>query len=123
MAMEWMAAGRPPSQQPVIEKLALRSLGRAAGSCPEHPQVELLRLVYTDELQLDVDNAADYLARHPNSADLYLAIAELHAGAGSDRRARAHAREAVLLDPLGTATRCRAQTILGSPEGQESDCP
>ncbi len=113
----------PPSQQPVIEKLALRSLGWAAESCPEHPQVELLRLIYTDELQLDVGNAADYLARHPNSAELYLAVAELHAGKGSNRRARSHAREATLLDPLGAATRCRAQTILGSPEGQDSACP
>lgn len=113
----------PPSQQPVVEKLALRSLGRAAESCPQHPHVELLRLIYTDELELDIDNAADYLDRHPNSADLYLAVAELYAAAGDHRRARAHAREASLLDPLGEATRCRTRALLESPGGQESDCP
>lgn len=113
----------PPSQQSVIEKLALRSLGRAAESCPEHPQVELLRLIYTNELQLDVGNAADYIARHPNSAELYLAVAELHAEAGSNRRARAYAREAALLDPLGAAIRCRARALLESPGAQENDCP
>jgi hypothetical protein len=69
----------PSSQQPVIERLAVRSLGLAAGSCPHHPHVELLRLLNTGELPLDVDSSSRYLARHPNSADLYLAVAELHA--------------------------------------------
>ena len=97
----------PASQQPVIEALALRSLGRAAGSCPDHPDVELLRLIYTGDLPLDTDNAPRYLARHPNSADLYLAVAELYGDAGSRRRARAYSREAVLLDPLGEAAKVR----------------
>jgi TolB-like protein len=113
----------PASQQPVVEKLALRSLHRAAGSCPLHPDIELLRLIHTNELELDIDNAADYLDRHPNSVELYLAVAELHAAAGSHRRARAHAREAALLDPLGEATRCRTQALLESPAAQDSDCP
>ena len=113
----------PPSQQPVVEKLALRSLGRAAESCPLHPDVELLRLVHTNELELDIDSAADYLDRHPNSVELYLAVAELHAAAGSHRRARAHAREASRLDPLGDATRCRTKALLESPDSQDSDCP
>ena len=73
-------------------------------------------------LQLDVDNAAGYLSRHPNSADLYLAVAELHAEEGQDRRVRALAREALLLDPLGAETRCRAQRLLVSADGETSDC-
>jgi TolB-like protein len=113
----------PESQKPVIEKLARRSLGRAAASCPEHPRVELLRLIYTDELQLNVDNAAEYLARHPNSADLYLAVAELQENAGSHRKARVHAREAVRLDPLGKPTRCRAQALAGASDAGQDDCP
>jgi TolB-like protein len=107
----------PSSQQPVIERLAVRSLGLAAGSCP------LLRLLNTGELPLDVDSSSRYLARHPNSADLYLAVAELHDEEGSHRRARTHAREAVKLDPLGTATRCRAQPLLGSSGVGQGDCP
>ena len=113
----------PESQKPVIGKLAVRSLGRAAAICPDHPHVELLRLLNTGELQLDVDNAAGYLERHPNSADLYLAVADLHAEAGSSRRARAHAREAALLDPLGEATRCRARALLEPAGDDERECP
>ena len=111
----------PPSQQPVVERLALRSLGRAAENCPQHPDVELLSLIHRDEL--DIDYAAEYLERHPNSADLYLAVAELYAAEGSPSRAQPHAREASLLDPLGRATRCRALALSGSPVGQASDCP
>ena len=97
----------PDSQKSVIEKLAMRSLGRAAASCPDHPNVELLRLLNTGELPLSFENAARYVARHPNSADLYLAVADLYTEAGSQRLARAHAREAALLDPLGTEGRER----------------
>lgn len=113
----------PESQKPVIEKLARRSLGRAAASCPDHPHVELLRLLHTGELPLDVDTAARYLARHPNSADLYIVVAELHENAGSERRSRAHAREAMLLDPLGEPTRCRAQALLGESDAGQGVCP
>jgi TolB-like protein len=113
----------PEAQKSVVEQLATRSLGRAAASCPDHPHVELLRLLNTGELALDADNAAEYLARHPNSADLYLAIADLHAEAGSHRRARAHAREAAALDPLGEATRCRTKALLGARDEGKGDCP
>ena len=112
----------PASQQQVVERLAVRSLERAAAACPEHPQVELLRLLYTDELELDVDNAADYLARHPNAADLYLAVARSYKAAGSQRKAQVNAREAALLDPLGAETRCRAQTLLESADTEAGDC-
>jgi TolB-like protein len=112
----------PSSQKTVIQKLAMRSLALASASCPGHPHVELLQLLNTNELQLDVDNAAGYLSRHPNSADLYLAVAELHAEEGQDRRVRALAREALLLDPLGAETRCRAQRLLVSADGETSDC-
>jgi len=113
----------PESQKPVIERLAVRSLGRATASCPEHPDVELLRLLNTGELPLSADNAARYLARHPNSAELYLAVAEFYAAAGSDRQGRAHAREAVLLDPLGEGTRCRATALLEPAGDAAVECP
>ena len=113
----------PESQRPVIDKLARRSLGRAAASCPDHPHVELLRLLHTGDLPLDVDTAAEYLARHPNSADLRLAVAELHESAGSKRGADAHAREAMLLDPLGEPTRCRADAFLRASGAGQGDCP
>ena len=113
----------PESQKPVIERLAVRSLGRAAASCPEHPDVELLRLLNTGELPLSEENAAGYLARHPNSSALYLAVAEFYAAAGSDRQARAHAREAVLLDPLGETTRCRTGVLLEPEKDAVNECP
>ncbi len=112
----------PSSQKPVVHKLAMRSLSLAAASCPGHPHVELLRLLNTNELELDVDHAANYLTTHPNSADLYLAAAELHAKAGIDRRVRALVREALLLDPLDADTQCRAQGLLESPDGEAHDC-
>ncbi len=112
----------PESQKPVIERLAVRSLGRAAASCPVHPDVELLRLLNTGELPLSVENAARYLARHPNSADLYLAVADVYAAAGSDRQALAHAREAALLDPLGEATRCRMKALLEPAGDAAGEC-
>jgi len=113
----------PESQRPVIEKLAMRSLGRAAASCPDHPGVELLRLLHTGELPLSAENAADYITRHPNSADLHLAVAELYGGAGSHRRARGYAGEAALLDPLGEMTQCRAKALLGRTGNEQPECP
>lgn len=112
----------PSAQQPVVRKLAMRSLALAAASCPEHPQVELLRLINTREPKLDVDNAAGYLSRHPNSADLYLAVASLHAGASLDSRASALAREALRLDPVDAETRCRAKRLLESGTDDAGDC-
>ena len=112
----------PSSQKTVIQKLAMRSLALASANCPGHPNVELLQLLNTNELQLDVDNAAGYLSRHPNSADLYLAAAELHAGEGRDRRVRALAAEALLLDPVFAETRCRVQELLEPEPGEAGDC-
>lgn len=112
----------PSSQKTVIEKLAMRSLALASASCPGHPHVELLQLLNTNELQLDVDNAAGYLSRHPNSSDLYLAVAELHAEEGQDRRVRALAREVLLLDPVFAETRCRVNELLESELGEVGDC-
>jgi len=112
----------PESQRPVIEKLALRSLARAAASCPDHPDVELLRVLNTDELPLSAGNAARYLARHPNSADLYLRVAQVHDDAGASRRARDHAREAALLDPLGETTRCRSRALLETAGSEAGEC-
>ncbi len=112
----------PSSQKPVIHKLAMRSLALAAASCPGHPHVELLRLLNTNELQLDFDDVEGYLSRHPNSADLYLAIAERHAEEGQDRRARALAGEALLLDPVFAETRCRVHALLEPEAGEAGAC-
>jgi Tfp pilus assembly protein PilF len=79
-----------------------------------------MRLLHTPELT--VANGAEAIARHPNSAELHLVLAELHAEAGSDRKARALAREALLLDPLGAETRCRARRLLESADGEAGDC-
>jgi TolB-like protein len=109
--------GLSPMERPVIQKLGMQSLGLAARACPDYPEIELLRLLHTRELT--AANGAEFIARHPNSADLYLAVAELHAGEGQDRQARALAREALGLDPLDADTRCRAGRLLESVDG---DC-
>jgi len=109
-----------PMEQPVIQKLGMQSLGIAARTCPDYPAIELLRLLHTSELT--VANGAESIARHPNSAQLRLALAELHAEGGSERKKRALAREALLLDPLGADTRCRAQRLLQPADGEAGDC-
>jgi len=113
----------PPPERPVTQQLAMRALTLAKLACPDYPEVELLRLVHTRELKLDVDHSLRYLSRHPNSAELYLLLAELHHDAGVDRRARALANEALMLDPLGTATQCRARALLQSPQDDGMRCP
>lgn len=109
-----------PMERPVIQKLGMQSLGLAARACPDYPDIELLRLLHTQELT--VANGADFTARHPNSAQLYLLLAELHAEQGLDRGMRALTREALLLDPLGADTKCRARRLLESADSEASDC-
>ena len=109
-----------PTERPVYQKLGMQSLGLAARACPDYPDIELLRLLHTRELT--VANGAEYIARHPNSADLYLVVADLHAQEGQDRSARSLAREALSLDPLNTDTQCRARGLLESADGEVGDC-
>jgi hypothetical protein len=68
--------------------------------------------------ELTLADAAEAIARHPNSAQRHLVLAELHSEAGSERRMRSLAREALLLDPLGADTQCRAR----SADGEAGDC-
>jgi TolB-like protein len=110
----------PPMERPVIQKLGMQSLGLAARTCPDYPDVELLRLLHGGELT--VANGAGFIARHANSAPLYLALAELNGESGSKRKMRALAREALRLDPLGADTRCRAQRLLEPADGEAGDC-
>ena len=112
--------GLSPMERPVIHKLGMQSLGLAARACPGYPDVDLLRLLHAGELT--VGNGAEAIARHPNSADLYLAVAELHAGEGQDGRARALAREAVRLDPLDADTQCRAWRLLEPAKDDAGNC-
>ena len=109
-----------PMERPVFQKLGMQSLGLAARACPDFPDIELLRLIYGGELTLE--NGDDVIARHPNSAELYLRLAQLHAGEGMDRRADALAQEALKLDPLSVETRCRAKGLLVSSEIESGDC-
>jgi TolB-like protein len=113
--------GLSPMEKPVIYKLGMQSLGLAARTCPDYPDIELLRLIHTRELTLA--NGAEFIARHPNSARLRLKLAELHAAEGSDTRMRALALEALLLDPLGAETRCSTGAMLESPNREQVSCP
>jgi len=115
--------GLSPMERPVIQKLGMQSLELAARTCPDYPEIELLRLLHTNELDLDANSAVKYLARHPNSAGLRLAIAEVYEAAGSHRKARATAREGALLDPLGAETQCRTSALLASGDQQRNSCP
>jgi TolB-like protein len=108
----------PPPQRPVVHQLAMQALAQAATTCPTHPDVELLRLANTLELQ--EHEVADYIARHPNTAFLYLARAEKIV---DDRnRAQALVDEALLVDPLGEATQCRVVQLLESRDSSDV-CP
>lgn len=111
----------PPTQRPVIQSLAMQSLGLVARTCPDYPEIELLRLVNTRELRRD--NAAGHIARYPNAAALYLAVAELYHEADEMRRTRALANEASLLDPLGERTQCRIRELLQSGDNNDNACP
>jgi TolB-like protein len=107
----------PLTQRPVIQKLGMQSLELAARSCPEYPEIELLRLSNTREMQLE--NGAAFLGRHPNEAELYMMMAELHYDAGDASEVEALVREATLLDPFSTDIQCRARALLES--GTEGD--
>jgi TolB-like protein len=112
--------GLSPMERPVVHKLGMQSLELAARTCPDYPDIELLRLIHTRELTLA--NGAEFIVRHPNSARLHLALAKLHAEQGSARRMRAFAREALRLDPLGAETKCHAQKLLQSADTEAGDC-
>jgi TolB-like protein len=109
-----------PMERPVIQKLGMQSLGLAARACPDYPGIELLRLIHGGELTLA--NGDEVIARHPNSAELYLTLAELHAEEGLDRRTDALTKEALKLDPLSVETQCRAQRLLASADSESGDC-
>jgi TolB-like protein len=110
----------PTARHPVTRSLGLQSLEFAARSCPDYPEIELLRLAHTDEMQL-ADGPA-FVARHPNEAELYVALADLFLDAGENGEAKALAREALLLDPLGEDTGCRAREVLESVPPDETAC-
>lgn len=109
-----------PTERPVIRKLGMQSLGLAARACPDYPDIELQRLLHARELT--AANGAESIARHPNSADLYLALAELQANEGQGREARSLALEALRLDPVDATTQCRARRLLDPAKDDAGDC-
>jgi TolB-like protein len=115
------AEALPPTQRPVIQNLAIQSLELVARTCPDYPEIELLRLTNTRELRRE--NGADNIARYPNAAALYVALAELHHEADEGRKVKALANEASLLDPLGETTQCRIRELLESSSSDFSACP
>ena len=106
------------TRRPVLQQLAMQSLVMAEDACPRHPYVEKLQLINTGAIQQD---GAALLARHPNDAALYLAVAGELSVAGDHKGTRALVNEALALDPLGARTRCRADNLLESREQQA--CP
>jgi tetratricopeptide (TPR) repeat protein len=71
---------------------------------------------------MQLDNGAAIVARHPNEAELYVALAELYFDAGESGEAAALAREALLLDPFDEDAQCRARELLESESADESAC-
>ena len=106
------------TRRPVLQQLAMQSLVMAEDACPRHPYVEKLQLINTGAIQQD---GAALLARLPNDAALYLAVAGELSVAGDHKGTRALVNEALALDPLGARTRCRADNLLESREQQA--CP
>jgi TolB-like protein len=113
--------GLPLNQRPVIQKLGMQSLELAARSCPDYPEIELLRLVNTREMQLE--NGAAFVGRHPNEAELYMALAGLYFDAGDASEVEALVREATMLDPFNAEIQCRAGELLEAGTEDDSACP
>jgi TolB-like protein len=111
----------PLIQRPVIQKLGMQSLELAARSCPDYPEIELLRLANTREMQLE--NGAAFLSRHPNEAELYMSLAELYQGAGEASEVETLVREARMLDPFSGDIQCRARQLLESATDDDVACP
>jgi TolB-like protein len=111
----------PLNQRPVIQKLGMQSLDFAARSCPDYPEIELLRLANTREMQLET--GAAFVGRHPNEAELYMALAELYQGVGDVSEVEALVREARMLDPFSADIQCRARELLESGTEDAGVCP
>jgi hypothetical protein len=105
----------------VIQKLGMQSLELAARSCPDYPEIELLRLANTREMQLE--NGAAFVGRHPNEAELYMALAELYQGVGEASEVETLINEARMLDPFSADIQCRARELLESVTEDDGTCP
>lgn len=83
----------PPTQRPVLQRVAMQHLANAAELCPSIPDADLLRIGNTLEPVTDT-----MLHEHPNSAMLLgrAAAADSHPG-----RSEALLNAARALDPLG----------------------
>jgi hypothetical protein len=102
----------PVPRRPVLQGLAMQDLSRAEQRCSELPEVGLLRLQNTLQLQSGDEDYKQYLARFPSESGVRRAIAQGEAAADDPGLTRLLAREAYLLDPLNPDSYCFYRDIL-----------
>jgi TolB-like protein len=112
----------------VLQNLAMRDLDQAAIQCPGHPEIELLRLYNTLQLQGGEDKRSQFLVQFPNEAYLRLRLANIYKESGDIETSAHLAAEAWTLNPLDAETMCfyrlSLQLLGEAPESvQESSCP
>jgi TolB-like protein len=100
--------------RPVAQNLAMQSLEQAEAKCPNHPDIDLLRLENTLTFRQKGVAAAKHVAEHPNAASLYVQLAEIYAESGDDETSLALFDEAVDLDPASSEKLCRYRALLQS---------
>ena len=107
--------------RPVAQNLAMQSLDQAELICPDHPDIDLLRLENTLTFRREGAEAARHIAAHPNAAGLYVMLAETYAENGDEETSRALLKEAVDLDPASVNKLCAYRALLQSSATNSSN--
>lgn len=107
------------SRKPVAHSLGMNDLKKAADWCPEHPDVELMRLSQTRQMNLEPGDIEAYLARHPNAAELMLDASRIYLQIGDRQAALGLANLAWQLNPLAASSVCHYKSVLETAGGEE----
>ena len=104
----------PPPRRPVLQRLAVQDLDRAEEHCPGHPEIALVRIYNTLQLEQENLQAEAYLSRFPNEAHLNFLLARHAQESGDVVMANALAEEAFVLNGANMDFRCLHQELLQS---------
>ena len=110
------------TSRPVLQNMAMRDLEQAAAHCPDHPQIEILRIYNSQQLQARNQDYSRLLARFANESLLHHELAVSYRQSGDSEKAIQLAESAWSLNPLDSKTLCFYHQLLQSKEGNhESD--
>ncbi len=111
----------PAPRRPVLQNLALQDLARAEERCPQLPEIGIMRLLSSLQLESRAAAHGEALSSYPNEARIHLEVAEFHESAGHRETALDHAREAYRLDPLGAESVCLLERLLAGMTGSPGE--